>query len=88
MCLRPNAIVLVFHKCILEIAERLFGRFRRARQHEAERMKQSHLRLSELSRRRQFQRLTNIAEQHVRALHLGQSASIRFCDRFFDQAFF
>ena len=52
--LRADAIILVFDEAFCKIAERLFGRFSRAGQHESQGMEQPHLRLAQLARGASF----------------------------------
>src|SRR5882762_4298753 len=86
MRLRPDPIVLVLERRVLEIAERLFRRLHRAREHEAQRVKHPHARLAQLALGCEPNRLADIPQQHVGALHLGQCSSIRARDRLFEEA--
>ena len=72
VCLRADAIVLVFDGCVFKIAQRFFARLNRARQHEINRVEDSHPRFREFARTSQQQSFANIAEQHVAAFHLVQ----------------
>ena len=86
--LGADAVVLVFHQSVLEIAERLLRRFRRAGQHETQGMEQSHPRLGQLAGGGELQRLANVAQQHVGPLHFSERSAVGLGDCFLDQAFF
>ena len=88
MRLRADAVVLVFDQRVLEILKGLLGIRRRAGQHEADGMKQPHVRVGEAMSGRKLQRFANIAQQHVGSLHLRQRLVERFGDGFLHQAFF
>ncbi len=75
MGLGADAIVLVFHRRVLKIAQRLCGRFDGTREHEVDGMKETESRIGQLSRRGQTQRFAEIAKQHVGAFHAGQAGA-------------
>ncbi len=69
MRLRANAVVLVFDLSVLEILKRFLGVGRRTGQHEPDGMKQPHVRFVEAVLGGKSQRRSDVAEQHVGALH-------------------
>src|SRR5580692_11841342 len=88
MHLGADAIVLILNRRILKITQRLFRRLNRTRQHEIDGMKHPQLRFCQLSLGGKPQSLSQIAEQHVGALHLIKRSFERARNRFFDQTFF
>ena len=88
MRLGADAIVLVFNRCILKIAQGFFGRFDRARKHEVDGMEKPKACFGKLARRRQPQSFANIAEQHVRALDFAERRFERSGDRFLNETLF
>jgi hypothetical protein len=90
MCLRPDAVVLVLDLDLgmFEVAERLRRIGRRARQHKSNGMEQPHASLGEAVLRGQPQRPTDVAQQHIGALHRRGRFVVRFRKRLFDQALF
>ena len=86
--LGADAIVLIFNRRILKIAQRLFGRFDRARQHEVDGMEKPEPCFGQLSCGRQAQSFADIAEQHVGALDLIERRFESPGDGFLDETFF
>ena len=84
--LRADAVVLVFDQRVLKVFESFGGIGRRAGQHESDGMKQPHVRRVEPMLGRELQGFADIAQQHVRALHLCQRFVVGFGDRLLDQA--
>ena len=86
MCLGADAVVLVFYQRVLEILESLGSIGRGAGQHEADGMKQPHARVVQPVFGGELQGFADVAQQHVRALHLRQRLVVGFGDRLLDQA--
>ena len=85
--LRANAVVLILHRRVAEITNRLFRGFHRACQHEIDRVKKSQPCIGQLSRGGQPQRFANVAEQHVGTLHQIDRRVESLRDGLFHQTF-
>ncbi len=85
--LRADAVVFVLDRGVVEIGERFLGILHRAGQHEADRMEQPQARFAETPAGGQAQGLADVAQQHVRALHLGRRGAVGLGDGFLHQAF-
>ena len=87
MRLGANAVVLILDDGMLEFRKGLFRVFGGGGEHEADGMKKAHPGLGKLVAGGENHSLADVANQHVRAAHGGEIATVGLGDRLLHLAF-